>query len=70
MSARIYAMVDGVGEDFDQISASGPLAHGNDMLTVRSVKLFSDGALGSRGGLLAPVLGRSGQPGPAVPHDR
>lgn len=56
LSARIYAMVDGVGEDFDRISASGPLlAHGNDMLTVRSVKLFSDGALGSRGAaLLAP----------------
>ncbi len=53
---RIYAMVDGVGEDFDVIAADGPLlAHGEDMLTVRSVKLFSDGALGSRGAaLLAP----------------
>ncbi|HET9048897.1 MAG TPA: amidohydrolase [Chiayiivirga sp.] len=50
LSARIYAMIGGVGEDFDQIAAQGSvLGLGKDHLTVRSVKLYSDGALGSRG---------------------
>lgn len=50
LSLRIYAMVRDTGEDFDAISADGPLlAHGNDHLTVRSVKMWADGALGSRG---------------------
>ena len=53
LSARIYAMVHGVGEDFDRISADGPLiGYGRDHLTVRSVKLLADGALGSRGAAL------------------
>jgi len=56
LTARIYAMAGGVGEDFDAISAGGPLlGYGGDFLTVRSVKLYADGALGSRGAaLLAP----------------
>lgn len=56
LTARIYAMVHGTGEDFDAISKDGPLiGYGGDFLTVRSVKLFSDGALGSRGAaMLAP----------------
>lgn len=50
LSLRIYAMVRDTGEDFDQIAANGPLlASGNDHLTVRSVKMWADGALGSRG---------------------
>lgn len=53
LSARIYAMIGGVGEDFDAISKGGPLlAYGNDFLTVRSIKLYADGALGSRGAAL------------------
>lgn len=56
LSARLYAMIGEVGADFDAISANGPLiGYGNDLLTVRSVKLYADGALGSRGAaLLAP----------------
>ncbi|MEZ5521969.1 MAG: amidohydrolase [Dokdonella sp.] len=56
LSARIYAMIGGTGEDFDGISKDGPLiGYGHDFLTVRSVKLYADGALGSRGAaLLAP----------------
>lgn len=56
LSARIYGMISGVGEQFESISKGGPLiAYGNDFLTVRSVKLYADGALGSRGAaLLAP----------------
>lgn len=53
LTARLYAMIGGVGDDFKKISASGPLiAYGGDYLTVRSVKLYADGALGSRGAAL------------------
>lgn len=53
LSARIYAMVRDTGEDFDVIAADGPLiGYGNDHLTVRSVKMWADGALGSRGAAL------------------
>ncbi len=50
LTLRIYAMARDTGEEFDEISAAGPLlAYGNDHLTVRSVKMLIDGALGSRG---------------------
>lgn len=50
LTARIYAMIRDTGEAFDVISEDGPLlGYGNDFLTVRAVKLFADGALGSRG---------------------
>jgi predicted amidohydrolase YtcJ len=50
LTARIYAMIRDTGEAFDAISKDGPLiGYGNDFLTVRAVKLFADGALGSRG---------------------
>ncbi|WP_426702868.1 amidohydrolase [Rhodanobacter sp. Col0626] len=50
LTARLYAMVRGTGHAFDVISKDGPLiGYGNDFLTVRTVKLFADGALGSRG---------------------
>ena len=56
LTARIYAMIGGTGKDFDAISAHGPLiGYGGDFLTVRAVKLYADGALGSRGAaMLAP----------------
>jgi len=50
LTARIYAMIRDTGDAFDVISKSGPLiGYGDDHLTVRTVKLFADGALGSRG---------------------
>jgi predicted amidohydrolase YtcJ len=50
LTARIYAMVRDTGADFDTISADGPLdGYGDGFLSVRAVKLFADGALGSRG---------------------
>jgi len=50
LTARIYALIHGTGDDFDVISKDGPLiGYGNDFLTVRAVKLYADGALGSRG---------------------
>lgn len=56
LTVRVYGMISGVDAFFDQASATGPLlAYGNDRYTLRAVKLFADGALGSRGAaLLAP----------------
>jgi predicted amidohydrolase YtcJ len=56
LTARIYAMIGGTGPDFDQLAKNGPLnSYGKDMYALRAVKLYADGALGSRGAaLLAP----------------
>ncbi|HEU4850783.1 MAG TPA: amidohydrolase [Telluria sp.] len=56
LTARVYAMIGGVGADFDRLAQQGPLkTFANDMYALRSVKLYSDGALGSRGAaLIAP----------------
>jgi predicted amidohydrolase YtcJ len=65
LSVRVYAMIADTGEDFRVLSKDGPLlGYGNDRLTVRSVKLFADGALGSRGAaLLAPYSDKPEQRG-------
>ncbi len=65
LTTRIYAMISGVGKDFDQISADGLLKNYlNDFLSVRSVKLYGDGALGSRGAaLLQPYHDDAGNHG-------
>ncbi len=65
LSVRIYAMIGDVTEAFAAWAKSGPLlGYGNDHLTVRSVKLFADGALGSRGAaLLAPYSDAPAQRG-------
>ena len=50
MITRIYGMISGAGETFDQLSEGGPIeSYANDRLALRSVKLYADGALGSRG---------------------
>ncbi len=50
LKIRIYAMIGGTGEDFDKLSQTGPVhSYAEDGLALRSVKLYSDGALGSRG---------------------
>jgi len=54
LPVRVYVMLDG-GDDAllaNQL-ASGPRVTRDGMLTVRAVKLFADGALGSRGALLS-----------------
>jgi predicted amidohydrolase YtcJ len=65
LSVRIYAMIRGTGDDFKALSKDGPLiGYGDDHLTVRAVKLFADGALGSRGAaLLAPYSDQPSQSG-------
>ncbi|MGJ9417159.1 amidohydrolase [Massilia sp. CMS3.1] len=53
LTARIYGMIGGTEADFDALAKNGPLkTYGNDMYALRSVKLYSDGALGSRGAAL------------------
>jgi|HubBroStandDraft_6_1064221.scaffolds.fasta_scaffold63538_2 predicted amidohydrolase YtcJ len=56
LTVRAYVMIRDTGTDFLALSKSGPLiGYDEDHLTIRSVKLFADGALGSRGAaLLAP----------------
>ena len=50
LSVRIYAMIDGMGKNFEEMGKSGPVySYADDLLSLRSVKLFADGALGSRG---------------------
>jgi len=53
LTARIYGMIGGTQDDFDALAKNGPLkTYGNDMYALRAVKLYSDGALGSRGAAL------------------
>ncbi len=53
LTARIYAMIGDTGADFDALSKDGPLTgYGDDFLSLRAVKLYADGALGSRGAAL------------------
>lgn len=53
LTARVYAMIGGTDKDFDQLAKNGPLKdYGDGMYALRSVKLYSDGALGSRGAAL------------------
>ncbi|MEJ7808534.1 MAG: amidohydrolase family protein [Telluria sp.] len=56
LSVRVYGMIGDTGADFDKLATSGPLtSYAGDMYALRAVKLYSDGALGSRGAaLLAP----------------
>lgn len=56
LTARVYAMIGDVGADFDQLAKHGPLnSYANDVYALRAVKLYADGALGSRGAaLIAP----------------
>jgi predicted amidohydrolase YtcJ len=52
LPVRVYAMADGVGETLDWLCANGPLEDPSGRLVMRSVKLYADGALGSRGAAL------------------
>jgi len=50
LKTRIYAMVAGTGEIFDEMTANGIVeSYADDLLSLRSVKISADGALGSRG---------------------
>jgi predicted amidohydrolase YtcJ len=49
---RVYAMADGVGATTQWLCEQGPLEDPSGRLVMRSVKLYADGALGSRGAAL------------------
>ena len=66
LKLRLYAMLSGSNVDLlKHYFAHGPeIGLGNDFLTVRSIKLYSDGALGSRGAwLLEPYSDMPGEHG-------
>ncbi len=48
LNVRVYGMVSGAGENLTKVAAPWP-ADTRDMFLLRSVKLYADGALGSRG---------------------
>lgn len=53
LDVRIYGMISGAGSTFDALSVQGPITGlYDDLLALRSVKLYADGALGSRGAAL------------------
>ncbi len=50
---RIYAVIDGPGETWKYYLKNGKeIGYGNGLLSVRAIKLYVDGALGSRGAAL------------------
>ncbi len=49
---RVHAMADGAGETLEWLCANGAYAHPSGRLQMRAVKLYEDGALGSRGAAL------------------
>lgn len=49
---RVYAMADGIKETLDWLCENGPFNDPSGQLVMRSVKLYGDGALGSRGAAL------------------
>lgn len=49
---RIYAFIDGLGKTWDMYKNQGRQVYSNDFLTIAGIKLYIDGALGSRGAAL------------------
>lgn len=49
---RIYAMLAATDANLDEMLAAGYVRDDADMLSIRSVKIYGDGALGSRGAAL------------------
>ncbi|MDC7996120.1 amidohydrolase [Altibacter sp. HG106] len=68
MKLRVYAMVSNTPENLDHYLAQGPYI--TERLTVRSVKVYGDGALGSRGAALrAPYSDLSGHYGAMITRE-
>lgn len=61
LNIRVYNAVDFAGAEslIDEIAASGPRQNDNNHVVTRTIKLYADGALGSRGAaLLEPYADR------------
>jgi predicted amidohydrolase YtcJ len=53
LQLRIYGAIDAPSDTWNEFSSKGPLiGYGNGKLTIRAMKLYVDGALGSRGAAL------------------
>jgi hypothetical protein len=52
LDLRVYAMYDDLPATLEKAYAEGPVFTDDGMLTIRALKLYADGALGSRGALL------------------
>lgn len=66
LKVRLYTMLSGGDEELlkHYFNIGPEIALGNDFLTIRSIKLYSDGALGSRGAwLLEPYEDMPGEVG-------
>ncbi|NQZ08425.1 MAG: amidohydrolase [Algicola sp.] len=64
LNLRIYGMVDALTPKLFQVLEQGHIKDSKDMLSIRSVKLSVDGALGSRGAaLLKPYSDKPGATG-------
>ena len=62
--SRVYAFTDGAGETLDWLCGNGAVEDPSGRLTMRAVKLYIDGAMGSRGAaLLADYADDSGNSG-------
>jgi predicted amidohydrolase YtcJ len=59
MQVRIYGMYSSSEDDLEQVLAAGHSSDPEDMYSVRSIKIYTDGALGSRGAaMLEPYSDR------------
>ncbi len=52
LGVRVYAMANGANDMLNYLCDNGTIIDTDAMLTARSIKLYSDGALGSRGAAL------------------
>lgn len=50
--SRVYAFTDGAGQTLDWLCGNGTVEDGSGRLIMRAVKLYIDGAMGSRGAAL------------------
>ncbi len=64
MQVRIYGMLASTNEDIEEALAAGHSVDAQDYYSVRSIKVYTDGALGSRGAaMLEPYADRAGHTG-------
>ncbi len=64
MKVRIYGMLSSTNADIEQSLAAGKTIDGDDYYSVRSIKVYTDGALGSRGAaMIEPYSDRPGHTG-------
>ena len=52
LTLRVYNSLDGANPETRAIFEDGPSSSGNGLITTRAIKLYIDGALGSRGAML------------------